>query len=216
MRRSSGQRSALVGVAVVLAAVSAIAISARASSSGTHKDAGITSAATAAAPSAPASTVADPSAPPPTDCTDPRLTDCTPGERQAAAQYKAQQPAPSQPLMTKDEAIQAATSPASAFATYTTTDRVASRLVKLSDLRSRLGSGAIYASDDNDPAWVVVVSGKIQSYSMSGVTQSADTDPNFSWALTAYDAKTHAVALFYAGRTSWPGFWDSLPALPSS
>jgi hypothetical protein len=143
------------------------------------------------------------------------MTDCTEGEREAAARYEAGQATSttSGSLMTRDDAVAAARSDANGFATYEEVTRVDAKLVRMGDLRPHLGSGEIWSSDDDDPAWVVVA-GRVTSHAGDSVALS--TDPNYSWALTAYNAKTHMVTLFYAGRTEWPEFWNSLAPLQPS
>jgi hypothetical protein len=145
-----------------------------------------------------------------TDCTHPRMTDCTDGEREAAARYKAEQATSttSGSLMTREEAVAEAQSDANGFATYKAVNRVDAKLVRMGDLRHNLATGEIWSSDDDDPAWVVVIAGTVTSH--AGDSVAVGFDPNYSWGLTAYNAKTRMVTLFYPGKTQWPEFWDSL------
>jgi hypothetical protein len=110
--------------------------------------------------------------------------------------------------MTRDEAVADAQSDANGFATYDEVTRVDAKLVRMGDLRHDLASGEIWSSDDDDPAWVVVIGGRVTSHAADSV--ASFSDPNYSWGLTAYNAKTHTVTLFYPGNTQWPEFWDSL------
>jgi hypothetical protein len=195
MKRLPRKRwAALTGVELTLSLAGAVAIaSTRGSGRETHR-AGMQSDATA----------------PATDCTDPRMTNCTDGEREAAARYEAEQATSTTAgsLMTRDEAVAEARSAANGFATYEDVTRVDAKLVRMGDLRHDLASGEIWSSDDDDPAWVVVIGGEVTSH--AGDSVAVGFDPNYSWGLTAYNAKTHMVTLFDAGRTQWPEFWDSL------
>jgi hypothetical protein len=201
-RLAPKQRAALTGVAVMLSLAGVIAVASSQGSGGETPQARTRPAATG-----PGSASLTPQV---TDCTDPRMTDCTAGEREAAARYKAEQATSttSGSLMTRDEAVAEAQSDGNGFATYEDVNRVDAKLVRMGDLRHALAPGEIWSSDDDDPAWAVVIGGKVTSH--AGDSVAVGFDPNYSWGLTVYNAKTRMVTLFYPGKTEWPEFWDSL------
>jgi hypothetical protein len=198
------QRAALAGVALTLSLIGVIAVVSDQGEGSDTPRASVRHSATASTRDTAGLT------PRAADCTDPRMIDCTDGEREAAARYEAEQATSTTlgSMMTREEAIADARSDANGFATYEAVTRVDAKLVRMGDLRHSLATGEIWSSDDDDPAWVVVIGGRVTSH--AGDSVALATNPNFSWGLTAYNARTRMVTLFSPGNTEWPEFWDSL------